>query len=461
MKRFYGLVLGVMFSLCGWAQSSGDLLNFLIQEKVVSADKADSLKARFNRSKSTAEKRFTIDGEYRIRPEYRDGYGQLPNDTTPAAFVIGQRSRFNMKYVHHKRFTAYVSLQDIRIWGQQDPKSTTPSTFHVFEAWAEPVLAPGLSIRIGRQRLIYDNQRLFSDNNWRTSAASHDAAVLKYDTKSLKTDFVLAYNQSADRLRGTDYTPAGFTYHKLLLMHYLKTRLIGNLSLTLINAADGHQDLKNAEKLQMRYTDGGRLDYKAGKVLATLSGYYQWGKLNNDKKLTAWYVQPEVQWQAHKKVLLRLGSEVFSGTAQDTPSDEDHSFVPLIGSGHSFNGSLDLITKFPSDIGGLGLLNPYLFVLTELCPRLDLRADFHYFQLMETYTANDKEYDAMLGFENDWLLTFKPNSNTRVEAGFSYALTTETFEKIRKAQPESYKIKPYFIYLSVSFKPELLNYFFN
>lgn len=461
MKKMYLLALGLLFSSVSWSQNTGDLLNFLIQEKVVSADKADSLKARFSRYKGVSEKKFSLDGEYRIRPEYRDGYAQLPNDTTAAAFVIGQRSRFNMKFTHTKRFTAYISLQDVRIWGQQDPRSSTPSTFHVFEAWAEPVLSPGLSVRIGRQRLIYDNQRLFSDNNWRTAAASHDAVVLKYDSKTLKTDFVAGFNQSSDRLRGTEYTPAGFSYHKLLLMHYLKTKLIGNLSLTLINAADGHQDLKNPEKIQMRYTDGGRLDYKAGKVYATLSGYYQWGKLNSDKTLSAWYLQPEVQWQAHPKVLLRLGSEVFSGTAMDTPADEDHSFVPLIGSGHSFNGSLDLITKFPSDIGGLGLLNPYLFVISELSKRFDLRTDVHYFRLMETYTLNDKDYDQALGVENDWLLTYKPNNYTRLEAGFSYAVTTETFEKIRKAQTDSHKLKPYFIYLSFSFKPELLNYFFN
>jgi len=244
-------------------------------------------------------------------------------------------------------------------------------------------------------------------------------------------------------------------------MHYLKTRLIGDLSLTLINAADGHQDLKNPEKLQMRYTDGGRLDFKAGKFAATVSAYYQWGRLNNDKKLSAWYLQPEVQFQAHKNVQLRLGSEVFSGTAMDTPAEEDHSFVPLIGSGHSFNGSLDLITRFPSDIGGLGLINPYLFVLGSIGQRFDLRCDVHYFRLMETYTLNNVEYDAQLGIENDWTLTYKPNAYTRVEGGFSYAMITETFEKLRKAQPDSHTLKPYFVYLSVSFKPELFSYLFN
>ncbi len=457
------LVLSMFQSEMAIAQNTNDILNLLIANKSISEEQADSVRAEYaiKQQNNLPEKKFQIDVEYRIRSEYRDGYQQLRNDTTNAAFFTAQRTRLNLSYSNTGRFNSYISIQDIRVWGQQDPRSSTASTLQFFEGWVEPMLTPELSIRVGRQRLNYDNQRLFSENNWRTASVSNDAMCIKYNNDKLVTDLVAAYNQNSERVRGTEYSPSGFNNYKLLIIHYLKTKIFKNTTLTLLNSGDGYQSTENTEKLKMRYTNGGRLEYQSINIYATIAAYYQWGKLVSDKKIKAWYMQPELKISNVGKFQFRLGAEFFSGTANGTTDSEDNSFVPLYGSGHSFNGSLDLITKFPSDLNGYGLINPYLSAIYQVNTKFDIRTDIHYFRTMENVFVKNVELKNNIGIENDWLVSWKPNSITRIEGGFSTAVLSEDFEILRKAQQGAHKLNPYYAYLSVSFKPVLFAQLFK
>src|SRR5690625_5777295 len=58
----------------------------------------------------------TVDAELRPRFEYRHGYKTLfPDDVDPAIFV-SQRTRLNGFY-NDESLTFYLSLQDVRVWG--------------------------------------------------------------------------------------------------------------------------------------------------------------------------------------------------------------------------------------------------------------------------------------------------------------------------------------------------------
>ena len=464
-RILFFILLGGFLSLSSLlhAQNTNDILNLLVANKSITEEQADSVRAEaaIKQQNSLPDKKFQIDAEYRIRPEYREGYQQMRNDTSSAAIFTGQRTRLNISYSNSNKFSSMISIQDIRVWGQQDPRSGTPSTLRFFEGWAEPRITPDLSVRLGRQRLVYDNQRLFADNNWRTGAASYDAVCFKYNNDRITTDLVGAFNQSSERLFGTDYAPVGFTSFKLLIMNYLKTKLFANTTLTLINAGDGFQATDDKEKIYMRFTDGGRIEYENGNLYATVASYYQWGKLVSGKEVSAWYVQPEIKLSKISIFQFRLGAEMFSGTAAETPKDEDHSFVPLFGAGHTFNGSLDLFTRFPNDVAGFGFVNPYLFVNCALSPKFDLRFDFHYFATMETPVVNNVTLNKYMGIETDILLSWKPNTFTRIETGFSIADLSEDCETLKKAQPGSHLLSPCFFYVALNFKPVLFTQLFK
>jgi len=437
-----------------FGQSSNDILNMLISNKTITQQQADSIRAEYaiSQQNNLPEKRLQIEFEFRPRAEYRNGYQQLRNDSTVGSSFTNQRSRLSLNYSYNNRFILQFSVQDLRVWGQQDPRSTG-ATLQAFEAWAEPYITDKLSVRVGRQRLTYDNQRLFGENDWRLSGNVHDALNLRYNSSKLSTELAMAFNQMSERYFGTDYNPVGFTNYKFLAVNYLRYMISKELTFTTINSTDGFQDKNNTEKINIRYTLGGRLEITSELLYGTISGYYQGGKNPSGSDLSAWYFQPEVRYSPSSGLSIRLGLEYFSGTGNSTSSHIDNSFVPLYGAAHRFNGSMDLITKFPNDVKGAGLINPYLFIIKPISKKIDLRADFHTFHTQSAYYVNDTEISRFLGFENDWLISFKPNPVTKIDAGFSYMNPTESAALLKGGGDSSLNLT--WAYISLTFKPVL------
>ena len=128
--------------------------------------------------------------DMRTRAEARHGYRAIPLHPIRLLLLnISQRTRFNVDY-KSKKLDVFLSLQDASVWGdskthekdkpEQAHTVTPTSTFplYFFEAYAEPHFGDKWSLRIGRQRIIYDNQRLFAENDWRLPGNSHDAMRL-------------------------------------------------------------------------------------------------------------------------------------------------------------------------------------------------------------------------------------------------------------------------------------------
>src|SRR6185369_7373456 len=92
----------------------------------------------------------------------------------------------------------------------------------IHEAWADIILAnvkdsalsksavEYFSIRLGRQELVYDDQRLLGNLDWLQQARRHDAIVFKLLNKGWQVDLGAAFNQHSDAIgyNGTYYTPS-------------------------------------------------------------------------------------------------------------------------------------------------------------------------------------------------------------------------------------------------------------
>jgi len=68
---------------------------------------------------STIHAQFSLDAELRTRGEANNGYRTLPTENSQTAFFISQRTRLNLSFKKEK-FSTYISLQDVRLWGQED-----------------------------------------------------------------------------------------------------------------------------------------------------------------------------------------------------------------------------------------------------------------------------------------------------------------------------------------------------
>jgi hypothetical protein len=407
----------------------------------------------------------TVSVDMRVRSEFRHGYRNIPLKDTAGSFFINQRTRLNFDF-KTKRFDFFASIQDARVWGQQDPREgqggsgtaaspTTTFPIYLFEGYVEPHFNDKWSVRIGRQRVIYDNQRLFAENDWRLAGNSHDAVRFIFNNKiNLNTELLFAYNQSNENTFTTNYTPLVKNY-KNLLVHYLNYKISKSFILTTLNTMDGYQSAYNAKTTYQRFTLGGRLEYQSYNWYLTTAAYYQFGKDSSGKKLSAYYIQPEIKYSS-KALAIRLGMEYLSG--QSTNSSKDNNFVPLYGVAHRFMGNLDLFTTFPSDVKNGGLINPYLF-FQYTKNKWNVRLENHLF-----YSHTSAPFISMptnnkyLGFENDWRINFKPTPVIDLEYGFCWASVTNSMLEVKNSiktteDLNKYSKTPYWSYLSIKLTP--------
>ena len=422
--------------------------------------KIDSLKTATTPSKK--ENSLTISLDMRVRGELRHGYRVLPTkDTLPAA-LINQRTRINFDF-KGKRLDFFASLQDTRQWGQQDPREgqtvvtpTEATTYplYLFEGYVEPHFNDKWSVRIGRQRIQYDNQRLFAENDWRLPGNSHDAVRVIYNNKiNFTNETILAYNQFGENSFTSNYKPTGFINYKTLLVNYFNWKITDKLNLLTLNTGDGYQSsLPNDYKTtNMRFTSGGRLEYSTYNWYFTLSGYTQYGKDSAGKKLKAYYIQPEIKY-TNKAFTARLGVEYLSGADSSKHYKEDRSFVPLYGVAHRFMGNMDLFATFPVDVNNAGLVNPYLFLWYQK-KKIFLRFENHLFYSQSQFVNKGIPIKKYLGFESDLRMNYKPTPVIDFEAGFCWAKITDAMVSIKKSGDT--KAFPYFAYMSVKFTPTL------
>jgi hypothetical protein len=165
----------------------------------------------------------SLTGQLRTRTELRDGYGTLEATGSKPAFLTSQRARLNFNY-RGQRVIFQASVQDVRVWGADAStiNNADGTRLSIHEAWAEIVLANKadssfghsavdyFGVRIGRQELVYDDQRLLGNLDWLQQGRRHDAVVFRLQHKGWQADLGAAFNQNTDAFNynGTYYTPA-------------------------------------------------------------------------------------------------------------------------------------------------------------------------------------------------------------------------------------------------------------
>jgi len=402
---------------------------------------------------SMAQK-FELNGEFRFRPEFRNGYKQLPDSSTDAAFFVSQRSRIGLHY-ESDNYEAQLTLQEGRIWGDQLLKSSK-STIGVLESWVNFRLCDPLKLKIGRQRLIFGNQRLFSDNNWSQTAQAHDAANLEWISGNKKLNVVMAFNQKAENVFGTDYLSNAAeikdNYKTLSILRY--EHEFDSLKVAVMGFADGFQDL-NGKALYVRSTQGAELSYTNNNLLLYGTGYYQLGHNVAGRSIAAWYASFEAKYKIQKASVL-LGGEILSG--DDINSEEYNQFIPQYASNHSFAGSMDYFTSFATHTGGAGLMDLYLKLTWKPSKIHSFALDYHYFATQQKTLAGGINADNFLAHEFDFSWKRTVTKDFSVTAGYSVLAGSSTLELI---QGRTNANLAHWAFVMLEFKPTFLKYVFE
>lgn len=171
---------------------------------------------------------WTINAQVRPRAEIRDGLGDpmIKSASAPSGF-ISQRSNLNLGFRFDK-FNFNMDIRDVRVWGQDAATINNVDGGKTFlhQAWGEFTIASvndttkklhqiigldNLSLKVGRQEIVYDDSRLMGNLDWLQQGRRHDAAILKLTHKGYQVDLGAAFNQNTDAFNNTkvghSYTP--------------------------------------------------------------------------------------------------------------------------------------------------------------------------------------------------------------------------------------------------------------
>ncbi|MPM17210.1 hypothetical protein SDC9_63598 [bioreactor metagenome] len=397
---------------------------------------------------------FELTGEFRFRPEFRNGYKQLPDSNSDAAYFVSQRNRIGLHYTSDK-YESQFTIQEGRVWGDQMFKSSKASV-GVLEAWVNVKLCDSISLKMGRQPMLFSNQRFFSVNNWSQTGQMHDAAMLQLKSGRKKLFFAQAFNQKAENTFGTDYLNDAAeiknNYKTLSFLRY--EQKAGKFDFAAMAYADGFQDL-NGEALYVRSTQGAEVKYAIKKLIFSGMGYFQTGHNISGSELAAWYAGAEAEYKT-EKFSAKLGGEILSGN--DISSEKYEQFIPQYASNHSFNGYMDYFTNYATCTSGTGLIDTYLKATYKYTKVHSVALDYHYFATQQATVTGGASIDQFLAHEVDltWKMAFAKDFNVCV--GYSILSGSATMELIQNRTAAGLS---HWAYVMLELKPTFLKYVFE
>lgn len=377
-------------------------------------------------SSNTATAQFSLQADLRARSEYRHGYSTLATPEADAAFFISQRSRLILGY-KTEQLNIGLSVQDVRVWGDEEQQKDVPS-LGLHEAWGYLAITNNLGIKIGRQELSYDDQRLLGSSDWIQPGRSHDAAVLHFTEDGWKADLGGAYNQKAENKFGTEYMASNYK----VLSYLWLGKEFSTAKFSLVGITDGYQTTDTTSQVEYRYTYGGNAEYNANgfDVKATLYG--QSGKDQSQKTIAAYMAALAATYKFENKSI-GIGYELLSGTSA-TEKNKNTTFNTLYATNHKFYGTMDFFLVLPRDTKNGGLQDIYLTFQYEPVQKLKLRLDGHQFSLANTIAdpvAPNKTLERVLGTEIDFQAAYNLTNDILVQGGYSHMFATEAMEHLK------------------------------
>ena len=444
---------------------------------------------------------FEMDGSIRYRYEYWQQHPFMWDASAFPGFFFFDSDLFNHNYtnwhllrsrigvkasLNEDKF-AYIQFQDSRHFGgdaslgYQGSSGMTPdihnyginniffsdaaSSFGVTQAylqvnrlWNSP-----LGLKIGRQFLEYDNQKLVGSDDWSQFGQSFDAIKLMFRHEYFDGDFF--YSQLFP------YYPLDDIYQNINFFGFhgtVKYHQDHNLSAYLFGYRDGstgvfdpNEDAALADPTAktMQWTLGAHGEGNTGFGLGySADAAFQFGKFYGFDvsafmfELEAWYKLKDLKAQPY------FGASFTYASGDDSADGDKNTFVRLFPSPHKHLGYMDLV-------GMQNILSFGLMAGVSPITDLSLHAAFHFFFLNDTSDAwyNDYGYrfdvpfgptpgrgigfaEKNLGQEFDFALKYKYDGGLWFKAGWSHFFTGGALENLDNGTPVDLE-DPNWIYL--------------
>ena len=407
---------------------------------------------------------FVINAELRTRAEANHGFQSLPVESSQTAFFISQRTRLNLKYTHDK-FTTYFSLQDVRLWGQEDIASKTGIQasivgLDVSQAWLNWEFAKNWGLKTGRQIWDYDDGRILASRNWNQTALSYDALLIHFDKDDFHFHFgssinnaYTSFNRDTDLLNYYNY-PYGYRI-KYFNFLWLKFHASDKFSISLAEYVASYLDPNTTSTYYNLSTTGAHLDYHSEKLKILANVFYQlYQKPYSDKYSNAFMLTFSANYQVNK-VNLGVGADYLSGEDEDG----NNAFNLMYGARFKYYGWMNYFI-LSKDSKEAGLIDIYPNIKFKINNKHSVCATYHAFWTSEDLgimDGGDFSYlTRNLGGEIDLGYKYVYDKSFRIQMNLGYYFANETTEFV-KGIPKGTSTTPIWASIMLTYKPEFFS----
>jgi hypothetical protein len=287
------------------------------------------------------------------------------------------------------------------------------------------------ALRIGRQEIAFDEDRLLGTGNWNHSGRSHDALLVMWRTSKTQAHAGWAHHETGEPIGGAPY-PNNGNYQDLAFWRLARACENGSISGLLIFDSYGP-----ASSPPNRWTGGLFGTHKLGGIDWRGEAYYQTGKHDGVEPVGGRRDRFDIRaFMAGVSATRKLNAgaatlwyDYLSGDS-DPADTRFASFNPLYGTFHKYYGFADYFISFPSDTRGLGLQDLALKCVFDGPSIAKTQVDLHYFWLAELspeINVNNRH----LGFEADVMVTVPILKTVSLSGGASLVLPTETMRTLK------------------------------
>ncbi len=331
---------------------------------------------------------WALAGEARLRPEYRDDADLDTEEDDDTRFGFS-RLRVGLEVKFKEAYRLFVQAQDSRIAGEEASTASNEKNLDLHQGYLEvkPTSTGRLALQLGRQEMIYGDERLIGAFGWDNVGRSFDAVRVRYaKDRSWIDGFVarLANRVSGAATTGSDLYGAyahtervqGTEYEAYLLSFQDSVAAVGEGGDTGDSAV---------------HAMGARVREKAGPFDALIEGAAETGRRNDDDQ-RGWAFGAQAGWTLGDTAKTRLFAGYDFATGDEDPVDgESDEFFNFFPTNHPHYGSMDYE-------GWRNIRSPYGGA-SVTAGRHFARAAFHRFLLEEEAGPWKSAGGAVLGFD--------------------------------------------------------------
>lgn len=380
-----------------------------------------------------------FDGQLRARLIVDSGRDLVDGKFAEREYVT-QRARLGVTLAHTNGLGVTLRFQDVRLWGEEfhTLDDASANGFDVHEAFATLPVLEGLTLKLGRQEINSDNQRMIGAVGWTQRARSLDGARLSFVRDKLELDafFALVAEQDQDPDgnvpdgRGPDTTVSG--------LHASMDPAKGhNVALAFYNAS-------NTDSRAYRNSVG--VITKGGVSAFTYTGefYYQFGRLG-DESVGALLAAGSAGYRLEvpTRPTATVWFEYLSGDG--TPQG---TFDTLFATNHKFYGEMDFFLAIPANTAALGLVDIGGRIALQPHDRIALNVDLH---LMSGASA-DANGERNFGTEIDTKLKLEVMDKVALRILYGIFLPGEAMRTARGIAPGADLSVEHLIYATLDVK---------